>query len=116
MIYWPITADEFDLYIPNASGYAPQESDPRPVLTVRSNVGLELEDAEMEFDTVTPLYFFQRWTNWEVGLVPGEYTYRLTLGAEGRVLSEGILVVGDYKPADCIQYDKPTTYEQYQPE
>lgn len=116
MIYWPITADEFDIYIPNASGYAPLESDSRPVLTVRSNVDLEVFHSEMEFDTVTPLYFHGHVESLDADLAPGEYTYKLALGLGGPVLSEGILVIGDYKPADSIQYETPITYEQYQPE
>lgn len=117
MIYWPITADEFDIYIPNALAYEPQDGDPRPVLTVRNNVGLDVVSGEIEFDSVTPLYFFQHRDAWDRSdMTPGEYTYRLTLGEGGKVLSEGLLIVGEYQPAANIQYDKPTTYEQYEPE
>lgn len=115
MIYWPTTADEFDAYIPNALAYEPQDGDPTPFLAVRNNVGLDVISADFVFDGVTPLYFFAHFTNWDAGLTPGEYTYRLTLGGDGKVLSEGLLIVGDYQPAENIQYDKPTTYEQYDP-
>lgn len=116
MIYWPANLEDFDVHIPNAAGYAPQPGDPLPALSIRSNVDLEVFHTEMAFDSVTPLYFHGHVESLDADLAPGEYTYKLALGWGGPVLSGGILVIGDYKPADSIQYETPITYEQYQPE
>lgn len=114
MIYWPISAEALDIYIPNASGYIPADGEPAPRLEVRSNVNLNTVTLDWEPDGVTPLYFFRRIQGWTLpeGMAAGEYTYTLRLGEDGKVLSEGLLIVGDYAvPRE--QYEKTIQYEQY---
>lgn len=100
--------------IPNATGYTPAADDPALWLEVRNNVGLQVLGNGFEPDEVTPLYFATTGTNWAVpeGMPEGEYTYALRLGAGGKMLSEGLLIVGDYKPARK-EYEKTIEYEQY---
>lgn len=114
MIYWPIQADEFTMNIPNATGYTPAAGDPALWLEVRDNVGLQVYGNGFEPDTITPLYIVKSESDWAVpeGMNEGEYTYTLRLGAGGVVLSEGLLIVGDYKPART-EYEKTIEYEQY---
>ena len=115
MIYWPKQADEFTIRIPNATGYIPAAGDPAVWLEIRNNVGLKVYGTGMEPDEITPLYFVKTdvsgWTVPE-GAADGEYTYTLRLGAGGIVLSEGLLVVGDYTP-ERKEYDKKIEYKQY---
>lgn len=106
------------MVIPNASGYTPAADDPALWMEVRNNVGLQEFPGELDGAAVTPMYISMTFDH---GLLPdempdGEYDYALRLGEDGPVISCGLLIVGDYQPAESIQYDKPTTYEQYQPE
>lgn len=100
--------------IPNATGYTPAAGDPALWLEVRDNVGLQVYGNGIVPNTITPLYFVESWSDWAVpeGMNEGEYTYTLRLGAGGVVLSEGLLIVGDYKPART-EYEKTIEYEQY---
>lgn len=118
MIYWPRQAEEFTIVIPNASGYKPAADDPALWLEVRNNVGLQEFPGVLDGAAVTARYISMTFIDWGVPdeMPDGEYDYALRLGAEGPVISCGLLIVGDYQPAESIQYDKPTTYEQYQPE
>lgn len=114
MIYWPRIADEFTMRIPNAAGYTPADDDPALWLEVRNNVGLRVFGNGIVPVEVTPLYFVFYEENWAIpeDWATGEYTYALRLGAGGRVLSEGLLIVGDYQAART-EYDKTIEYEQY---
>ena len=112
MIYWPKQADEFTMRIPNPLGYIPADGDPALWLEIRNNVGLQVYGAGMEPDDITPLYFVETWDDWNVSEAAGEYSYTLRLGAGGIVLSEGLLVVGDYTP-ERKEYDKKIEYKQY---
>lgn len=114
MIYWPITADALDCYIPNATGYTPADGDPDLFLELRSNVNLTAVTMTVTPASVTPLYFRFSFDGWTIpdGMVEGEYTYTLRLGEGGVVLGSGLLIVGDYA-AEREQYDKSIEYEQY---
>ena len=105
------------MVIPNASGYTPAADDPALWLEVRNNVGLQDFPGGLDGAAVTALYISMTFDDWLLSdeMPDGEYDYALRLGAKGPVISCGLLIVGDYKPAESIQYDKPTTYEQYQP-
>lgn len=114
MIYWPKQADEFTMRIPNATGYIPAAGDPALWLEVRNNVGLRVFGNGFVPGEVTPLYFVFYEENWSVpeDWATGEYTYTLRLGAGGIVLSEGLVVIGDYTP-ERKEYDKKIEYKQY---
>lgn len=111
MIYWPKADTELITRIPNATGYAPDGSDPALWLEVRNNVGLLAVCGGLSDYDVTPLYIEA--TIGDTAQMPeGEYTYALRLGAGGKMLSEGLLIVGDYTPARK-EYEKTIEYEQY---
>lgn len=114
MIYWPREAEEFTMRIPNATGYTPAEGDPALWLEVRNNVGLRVFGNGIVPVEVTPLYFEFYQENWGIPeeWATGEYSYTLRLGAGGIVLSQGLLIVGDYK-GDREQYETSVNYEQY---
>lgn len=114
MIYWPIQAEEFTMRFPNATGYTPAAGDPALWLGIRNNVGLQVVDGGWEPDEITPLYFVKTGSGRTIpeDAGEGEYTYTLRLGAGGIVLSEGLLVAGDYTP-ERKEYDKKIEYKQY---
>ena len=114
MIYWPREAEEFTMRFPNPLGYTPADGDPALWLEIRNNVGLQVYATGMEPDEITPLYFVKTGSGWTVPeeAADGEYTYTLRLGAGGIVLSQGLLIVGDYK-GDREQYETSVNYEQY---
>lgn len=115
MLYWPRKADEFTIEIPNAAGYVPGEDDPALWLEVRGNVSLMDFPGGVEGWAVTPLYIAVSFVDWSVPdeAQDGEYNYTLRLGADGPVLSSGLLTIGDYAPERVIEYEKTTEYEQY---
>lgn len=100
--------------IPNATGYTPAAGDPAPWLEVRNNVGLQVLGNGIEPDEVSPLYFVASFDDWAApeGMPEGEYTYALRLGAGGKMLSEGLLIIGNYTPTRK-EYEKTIEYEQY---
>lgn len=119
MIYWPNTpGTTWELFIPNPTGYIPADGDdPQAFLTIRNNVGLWDVSGDIIFDSITPSYFRISFTISEDSdpMVPGEYTYRLTQYQDGPVLSEGVLVIGEYQ-SPTEQYEKTIEYEQYRAE
>lgn len=111
MIYWPQTDTDFVTRIPNAAGYVPSEGDPALWIEVRNNVGhLAVSGGVADYD-VTNLYIEATIGN-TAQMPEGEYTYTLKLGAGGMVISNGLLIVGDYQ-ADREQYETSVNYEQY---
>ena len=121
MIYWPITPGaEYDIAFPNNLGITEADLEDESVdIEVRNTVGLwEMVGSGWIFDVISPLWLIIHQANpddADPGYFPpaGEYEYRLRLG--DRILSIGILIFGDYKPAQAQQYDDtPIEYEQYE--
>lgn len=111
MIYWPREAEDFVTRIPNAAGYVPADGDPALWIEVRNNVGrLSVSGGIARYD-VTPLYVEATIGGTDT-MPEGEYTYTVKLGSGGRVISQGLLIVGDYK-GDREQYETSVNYEQY---
>lgn len=105
MIYWPQNT-QIETYIPNVLGVQGVES---PYLAIINNVGRKVYEGAVELTRISPLYFVA-----EIGgvseLPAGEYTYRLTDG--DMVLSEGLVIVGEYE-VERNEYKKVIEYEQY---
>ncbi len=121
MIYWPITPGaEYDIAFPNNLGITEADLEDATVdIEIRNTVGdWEMVGSGWTFDAVSPLWLILWCSNpdeQESDYFPpaGEYEYRLRVG--DRVLSQGILVFGEYKAAGDDQYDETSTeYEQYE--
>lgn len=95
-----------DMLIPNVLGVTGVDA---PRLAIINNVGRVEYETEIAFDSISPLYFAAMGMTFP-DMPAGEYTYRLTDGET--TLSEGLLIVGEYK-TDREQYRKTMQYEQY---
>lgn len=119
MIYWNTTPGAaFDISVPNQFGLQPQEGAALR-FEVLNNVGRAVYPSGVfNIDAVTPAWMVLHFSNdEEITDYPpaGEYTYRAYLvvaGEPDRLLSEGIMIFGDYT-ADRQQYDNTIQYEQY---
>ena len=121
MIYWP-TIPDYTMVVafPNSYGFAAAGWEGDPFLVIRNDVGRWVIEGDWALEDVTANYFISRWD------VPdpmpehyfpprGEYTYELWWGPDTdhrMVVSEGILIIGDYK-AKKTEYEQTIYYEQY---
>lgn len=113
MIYWPLPPAPVRWDFPNSFQLTEEDVPGGLVLEIRSDVGLWTIDGDVAPVTFTPGYIRYEFDQYPVDTLPaeGEYTYILKDG-DGRVLSTGLLIVGDYFP-EREQYEKPIQYEQY---
>ena len=125
MIYWNTTPGaEFRIEVPNQYGLSVLDVEGLYLrFEVKNDVGLwVVSSGALAIDSITPNWIATDVTNPQdlaADAYPpqGEYTYRAILWDEAhsrevRDLSAGLMIFGTYT-AERDQYNKPTTYEQY---
>ena len=125
MIYWNTTPGaEFRIAVPNQYGLSVLDVEGLTLrFEVKNDVGLwVVSSGALAIDSITPNWISTDVTNPQdlaADAYPpqGEYTYRAILwdeehSREVRDLSAGLMIFGTYT-AEHDQYNKPTTYEQY---
>lgn len=108
MLYLQNTKDAQVLFVPK-NGTIPSGD---LVFKAKSTIDLETEVNQVVIDLQTSGLYFRIAVSLPEGIPDGEYEYSLQVG-DVRVAS-GLLVVGEnFRPSE---YDKETTYEQYETE
>lgn len=106
MIYLANTTDAQVAYIPRDTDFTGTLS-----LSLKSTVDLDtpyISATVLDLDVFRTVYAVA--VELPEGIQQGEYRYELKAGDV--TVSTGVLVIGDYTNAE-EQYNKPTTYEQY---
>lgn len=116
MIYWTMTpGTTMVTSFPNSYGFAAAGWEETLVLVIRNDTGRWVIDGEWGDTEVTANYFINYWDLPEDYVSPfpqGEYTYLLLRGWDGPIVSEGIIIIGDYK-AQREENEQTIYYEQY---
>lgn len=114
MLYYPLPPSHIEWDFPNNYSLTGEEDATGEIrLELRNDVGRWTIDGELAELTFTPGYIRYEFDMAEDNPFPpeGEYTYILTDG-DGRVLSTGLMIVGDYTP-DRSEHDTTIEYSQY---
>lgn len=113
MLYWPLPPASVELDFPNNLRLTSEDITGELHLELRNDVGRWTFGGDIAPATFTPGYIRFGFDQQPEDSYPaeGEYTYILTDG-DGRVLSTGLIIVGDYTP-DRSEHDTTIEYSQY---
>ena len=114
MLYWPLPPASVEWDFPNNYSLTGEEEATGTItLELRNDVGRWSFDGDIDPVDFTPGYIRFGFDQQPEDSYPaeGEYTYILTDG-DGRILSTGLIIVGDYTP-DRSENDTTIEYNQY---